>query len=222
MLLGAGGWGSVVVVARPLVAHAEQAESQASQPTPAVEPGEFKTGRAEQPPLEEAKGAEPAEGEGQEGLFPAIARLINAAILFGTLFYFLRKPVAEYLADRQKQIRHDLVTATDLRKAAAEQLEALDRKMRALPREIDALKAQGAEEIAQEQARISQAADAERQRLLEQTRREIDLQLRIAQRDLVEHAADLATGLATERIKKNITDQDQARLVDRYVEQLKK
>jgi F-type H+-transporting ATPase subunit b len=92
--------------------------------------------------------------------------------------------------------------------------------MRALPAEIEALTAQGAQEIAQEEARITQTAEVERQRLLEQTRREIDLQLRIAQRELVAHAADLAVGVATERIKKNITDEDQARLVDRYVEGL--
>ena len=220
--LTAGHPGLFLLVARPLVARAQQAEPQFSQPPPpAVEAGDIKTGEAEQPRLEEAKGAEPTGSE-KEGLFPTIARLINAAILFGTLFYFLRKPFAEYLAARQQQVRQDLLTATDMRKMAAEQLEELDRKMRALPREIETLKAQGAEEIAQEQARISQAAEAERQRLLEQTRREIGLQLRIAHRELVEHAADLATGIATERIKKHITDQDQARLVDRYVEQLKK
>lgn len=192
---------------------------------PAPPEGQLGDTRAEpaaQPEREEVTGAEPTEGEGQEGLFPTIARLINATILFGTLFYFLRKPIKEYLADRQKQVRQDLDTATDLRKTAAEQLEELDAKMRALPGAIETLKVQGADEIAQEQARIARAAEADRQRLLEQTRREIDLQLRIAQRELIEHAADLSIGLATERIKKNITDQDQARLVDRYVEQLKK
>ena len=202
-------------LALPTVVRAEQAGTQPALPTPpAAERGEVK--------LEEAQGAEPAEDAHEEGLFPTIARLVNAAILFGTLFYFLRTPIANYLTDRQKHVRRDLVTATDMRKDAAEQLEELDRKMRALPGEIEALKTQGAEEIAQEQARITQAAEADRQRLLEQVRREIDLQLRIAHRELVEHAADLAIGIATERIKKNMTDEDQARLVDRYVEQLKR
>jgi len=207
--------------ARLAVARAQQTETQPAPPVPpTVEPGQGQAGPGGQSQLEEAKGAEPAEGEHEEGLFPTIARLINAAILFGTLFYFLRKPIAEYLTGRQSQVRQDLVAATDLRKTAAEHLEELDRRMRALPAEIEALTAQGAQEIAQEEARITQTAEVERQRLLEQTRREIDLQLRIAQRELVAHAADLAVGVATERIKKNITDEDQARLVDRYVEGL--
>ncbi|MFN2428261.1 MAG: hypothetical protein ABR587_17635, partial [Candidatus Binatia bacterium] len=61
----------------------------------------------------------------------------------------------------------------------------------------------------------------ERERLLEQTRREIDLQLRLAKRELVEHAANLSVQLATERIRNDITPADQDRLVDRYLDQVK-
>jgi F-type H+-transporting ATPase subunit b len=162
-----------------------------------------------------------AEEEHEESLFRTVARLINAVLLFGALAYFLRAPLKGYLEGRQKEVRRDLDTAAHLRNAAAEQLEELDQKMRALPGEIEGLKQQGAVEIAQEQARITEAAEAERQRLLEQTRREIDLQLRVAHRELVEHAAALAVAAAAERVKHQITDQDQTRLVDRYAEQLK-
>jgi F0F1-type ATP synthase membrane subunit b/b' len=68
--------------------------------------------------------------------------------------------------------------------------------------------------------RIEAAAEAERQRLLEQTRREIDMRLRVARRELVEHAADLAVQVASTRIRQTITPDDQARLVDRYTTQL--
>jgi F0F1-type ATP synthase membrane subunit b/b' len=37
----------------------------------------------------------------------------------------------------------------------------------------------------------------------------------------VNHAADLAVAVAAERIRKTITDDDQKRLADRYVQQLK-
>jgi F0F1-type ATP synthase membrane subunit b/b' len=94
--------------------------------------------------------------------------------------------------------------------------------MASLPGELELLRTRGQQEIAAEELRIEQAAAAERERLLEQTRREIDLQLRIAQRELVEHASNLAVGLATERIKKDITPADQGRLVERYLQQVKK
>ena len=85
---------------------------------------------------------------------------------------------------------------------------------------LEALRIQGASEIAAEEERIRAAAAAERDRLLEQARREIDLQVKVAERALVSHAADLAVGVATERIKKNITTDDQKKLVDQYVQRL--
>jgi F-type H+-transporting ATPase subunit b len=156
-----------------------------------------------------------------ETIWGPISRLFNSAVLFGVLYYFLRKPIAAYLASRDSEIRNDLVTAAEMKNSATAQLAELKQKMAALPGELDRLKAHGQEEIAAEEARIEQTAAAERERLIEQTRREIDLQLRIAQRELVEHASNLAVGLASERIKKNITPDDQVRLVDRYLQQVK-
>jgi F-type H+-transporting ATPase subunit b len=175
--------------------------------------------RAAQPEAAPATAAE-TEAHGSD-IVGMIARAVNFAIFAGTLFYFLHSPIRTYLAGRSGQIRSDLVNAAEMRRSAAAQIEEIDRRMKALPGELEALRAQGAGEIAAEEARIAAAAAAERSRLLEQTRREIDVQVRIAERELVSHAADLAVGVAAERIKKNITDDDQKRLIDRYVQQLK-
>jgi F-type H+-transporting ATPase subunit b len=75
--------------------------------------------------------------------------------------------------------------------------------------------------VAAEQARIAQAAAVERERLIQQTRREIEMRLRVARRELTEHAAQLAVRIAEERIKRTITPEDQMRLVDRYTAQLR-
>ena len=175
--------------------------------------------RAAQPETPPATAAE-REAHGSD-IVGMIARAVNFAILAGTLFYFLHSPIRTYLAGRSSQIRSDLVNAAEMRQAAAAQIEEIERKMKALPAELEALRVQGAEEIAAEEARIAAAAATERNRLLEQARREIDVQVRIAERELVSHAADLAVGVAADRIKNNITDEDQKRLIDRYVQQLK-
>jgi F-type H+-transporting ATPase subunit b len=112
------------------------------------------------------------------------------------------------------------VTAAETREAATRQLSEIQARLAALPGELEALKTRGAEEIAAERVRIQQAAEAERQRLLEHTRREIDMRLRVARRELVEHAAELAVAIASERIKRSITPDDQTRLIDRYTSQL--
>ena len=181
--------------------------------------------RAMQEPAASTHEAGQAEAEGthEEGhpVLDMVARLVNFGIMAGSLWWLLKSPIRGYLDDRGKQIRADLVSAAEMKQAAATQIEEIERKMKALPTELDALRAQGAKEIAAEEERIRAAAAAERDRLIEQARRDIDLQVKVAERDLVAHAAELAVGVAADRIKKNITDEDQKRLVDRYVGQLR-
>ncbi len=150
-----------------------------------------------------------------------IARLTNFLLLAGGLWYVLRKPLGDYLASRSQQIRGDLETATATTATATQQLADIEQRLKALPAELEQLKKRGHEEVVAEEARIRQLADTERQRLLEQTRREIDLQVRLAKRDLTEHAATLAVEHATRRVQATITPEDQARLVDRYVSQVR-
>jgi F-type H+-transporting ATPase subunit b len=172
---------------------------------------------------EHAASATTEAAEGEHAGNPVVevgAKLLNFGLLVGVLVYFLRAPIGDYLASRSSQIRQDLVTAAEMKAAATAKLAEIDKRMQALPAELEALKRQGAEDVKAEQLRITETAVAERTRLLEQTRREIDTRLRIAKRELTEQAAVLAVGVAEARIRRTITPDDQMRLVDRYASQL--
>jgi len=162
-----------------------------------------------------------AEESHDPGWMPTVWKAANFVILIGVLGYFLRAPLNGYLDGRIAKVREDLVTAAQTRETAVRQLAEIDAKLAALPGEIEALKKRGAEDLVAERARIEQAAQAERQRVLEHTRREIEMRLRVAKRELLELAANLAVNVAAERIRSTITPDDQTRLVDRYASQLK-
>jgi F-type H+-transporting ATPase subunit b len=168
------------------------------------------------PPGAAEHDAEEAHG-GLSGLLWPTA---NFLVLIGALYYFLRKPFADYLDGRSTQIRRELVEAAELNRAATAQLAEVDHKVRALPGEIEALRARGAQEIVAEEARIASEAATERDRLLTQTRREIEVRLRAAQRELSEHAARLALEQARQRLTTDMTPADHARLVERYIQQV--
>jgi F-type H+-transporting ATPase subunit b len=145
----------------------------------------------------------------------------NFIVLVVLLNKVLRAPIAEYLAARSSQIRKDLVDAAELNKSATAQLADVERKLQALPGELDALRTRGAQEIVAEEERIASAAAADRARLLTQTKREIEVRLQAAQRELSDHAATLALQLAEQKLATEMTAADHARLVDRYVAQVK-
>jgi F-type H+-transporting ATPase subunit b len=161
------------------------------------------------------------EAAEHHSLMPTIARVVNFAILVGILVYFLKAPITRYLASRVETVRHDLVTAQQVRADAERQLSDVQAKLAALPGELEALAARGRDELARERERLQAATLREREKLVEATRREIEFQTRIARRDLVEYAADLAMALARDRVAAEITPEDQARLVDRYAAEVR-
>jgi F-type H+-transporting ATPase subunit b len=162
-----------------------------------------------------------ASGAHEESIWPQVGKIVNFAILLGTIVYFARKPLADYLASRRSQVRADLVAAEEMKKTASAQIAEMDAKLKALPAELDALKARGREEIAAEERRIRELAETERTRLLEQATREIEQRVRVARRELLEYAASLAVGVAERKISDQITEADRARLVDRYLAEVK-
>jgi len=201
---------------------AAPAFAQEHSPAPAAQPA---AEHAAQPAGEHAAEGEHAEGGHDKSIGGMIMAMgwpvANFIIFCGVIYYFGNGPLKEYLATRSATIRKDLVEAAELKAAATAQLATIEQKLQALPGELNALRTRGAEEITAEEKRIAAAAEADRERLLEQTRREIDLQVRLAKKDILEHAADLSVQLAGERLKKEITPADQSRLVDQYLTQVK-
>jgi F0F1-type ATP synthase membrane subunit b/b' len=198
-----------------------------SPPAPATDPSHAPTDRAAAPAHQPAPSHDaPAAGEHEaeehgESPWALVARIFNFLILAGGLVYFLRSPVAQHLAARGQEVRAGLVSARETTDRAQRQLSEIDRRLKELPAEIEALRTRGAQEVAAEGVRIKQQAEAERHRLLEESRRDLDIQVRLAKRALTEYAASLAVQLASDQIERTITPDDQTRLIDRYVARVK-
>jgi F-type H+-transporting ATPase subunit b len=171
-------------------------------------------------PAADDHAAETAEEE-HGGWFETGAKVFNFALLVAILVHFLRRPIANYLVDRSQQIRHALVEAKATREQASADLAAIQSRLGALPAELETLKARGAEEVKLEEARIKALAATERERVLAQTRREIDQQYRVARRELLHETAEQAAAVARARIERDITPADQTRLIDRYLQQVR-
>lgn len=224
VLLAAGSGLAFAQAAQPAPpASAAPAPESHAAPEPAAPHAEPAAPHAEPAAPHGESAAESHEGgEAHGSPWGLIGKIVNFAILVGALVYFLRAPIAKYLGDRGVQIRSDLTTAARMTEEARAQVAALDARLQQLPSEIAALRARGQDEIGAEEARIRAEAQADRERILEDTRREIDVQLRLAHRELVTHAADLAVQVARGRIAERITNEDQLRLVDRYLQQVKR
>ena len=165
-------------------------------------------------------GASPA-GEGSEAASSDLpAKTINFLILFGGLGYLLYKPVRAMLEKRSADVRHSLDEAAAARALAEEKGLAAKGRLEGVGAEIERIKTEAASRSRFEKERIAQAAREEGARLREFAAREIDLQARGAVRELRTFAAETATSIARERIRKSLGPEDQAGLVDKSIERL--
>lgn len=213
-----GSLGVALLVAGMLTATAAGARAQHAEPAPA-DPHAAPAGQHAP-----AAAGVPAGDHGEphgESLWVTLARVANFAILAGVIYWFAREPVATHLATRRAQIRKDLVDAAAMRTTATARLADIEAKLAALPAELDQLRSRGAEELDAERARIRAAAEVERDRLVDQARREITSQTRNALSELRAHAATLAVDVAESRLKATLTPLEQSALVDSYAARMR-
>ncbi len=151
---------------------------------------------------------------------PTIARWVNLLLFVGILYYLLRRPISGALAARRENIRRDLTKAQEERDAAHAKLVEVEARLALLNTEVAAIRAQSEREAATERERLTRATEEETRKLREQAQREIEGAAKIAKHDLRRFAAEQSVTLAEEIIRRNIRPEDDARLVQTYVQEL--
>jgi F-type H+-transporting ATPase subunit b len=149
-----------------------------------------------------------------------LGKLVNFILLFGGLFYVLRKPVKAMLVKRTDDVGETLRRAEVERTGSEGKATEARAKFAGLGDEVRSLKAEAEAEGRRETERIAEAAKAEAERLKKLTRQELEAQVRRSVRELKAFAAARATDLARERIRKRLTPEAQAALIERSIDRL--
>jgi F-type H+-transporting ATPase subunit b len=144
-------------------------------------------------------------------------KIINFSLLVVALGYVLRKPMAEFFAQRSEGIRK----ALDEGRAALEQsqakLSAVEEKLKHLDEEIGAFKASAEKEMQAERQRLAEEAAREAEKILETARVRMDSATRAAKLELQTFTAQQALQLAEQMIRERLDDAARERLVDQFI-----
>ncbi len=156
------------------------------------------------------------------GSLDMIGKVVNFLILFGGLGFILFKPVRTILAGRQAEARRKLEDAQEKVRQAEERLRQARERLSGLDAELKSLQTAAAEEGRAEQERIREVARREADRIKRLTEQDMEAQVRSGLGELKRYAAGLAAERALARIKKRLTPEIQAGLIDRAIEELSK
>ncbi|HZO98742.1 MAG TPA: ATP synthase F0 subunit B [Terriglobia bacterium] len=156
-------------------------------------------------------------GEGKKEEHELLFKIVNFALLAGGLFFLLRKPAAEYFAQRSAAIKKSLEEGRKALEDSQAQLAAVEEKLKNLEQEIAAFKASAEREMEAERQRLRQAAAEEAEKILESARLQMETSSRAAILELKAHLAQQVLALAEEMIRKRLDEAGRERLVRQFI-----
>jgi F-type H+-transporting ATPase subunit b len=147
-------------------------------------------------------------------------RVMNFVVLLVALFFILRKPISQALSSRIKNIREQL-ESLEVQKAEAEkQLAQYNEKLSQLESEAEMIIEGYIKQGNEAKAKILKEAEATAEKLQVQARRNIEHEFGKARQELQREVVEKSLVKAEETLKKAITDQDQDKLVDEYLDKV--
>jgi F-type H+-transporting ATPase subunit b len=157
--------------------------------------------------------AEGGHAETFLGLPAVLWKTANLLLFFGLVWWLLRKPFRNFFGERRAEIEKALAKAAEDR-ARAEALAAqLADRLARIETELANLKAGAQADAEAERQALLREAEAEAARIVERTTGEIESRVRHARTELTGYAGDLALELARDLLARQVTPEDQKRLV---------
>ncbi|MCP5113677.1 MAG: ATP synthase F0 subunit B [bacterium] len=132
-------------------------------------------------------------------------KAVNFALLFGALYWVLRKPARKYFASRSVEIREGIEEANQARKEAEERAAEMERRLANLEQEIEKLRESARQEMAAENVRLQTETERSMARMQAAAEQEIASASNQARKQLRAHSAELAMELAREKVRERMT-----------------
>jgi F0F1-type ATP synthase membrane subunit b/b' len=147
-------------------------------------------------------------------------RFFNLAVFLGILIYLLKKPLTAAFKAKRETIRAELIRAEAEKQAALERLTATEVKLVGLDAEARAIRQRAEQEAAAEKSRILEQTEFEVNKLREQAIGEIQRKNQLARLELRRFSAEESIRRAEEKIRSEITDEKDARLVKASIQSI--
>lgn len=138
---------------------------------------------------------------------------LNLLGFVALLVWLLRRPLLQFFENRRREVSDALKKAEEDRARAEAIAKEVGERLSRIEVEIEALRSHAREQAEAEEKEIAVRAAEEAERIGVRTRAELDTRVRSARAELTAYAADLAVELARELVVKNVTPEDERRLV---------
>jgi F-type H+-transporting ATPase subunit b len=165
---------------------------------------------------------------------PELIKVFNFVVLVAIIYYLVKKGVlarllgmealhlGPYLKKRQEAIKTALAEADKAKQEGERKYQEYEARLANLDLEIKQLRQTLIEEGEREKERIIAEARQIGEKIKEQAALTAQQELKMAKRRVQDETASMTIELAEELLKKHLTPKDHERLVDDYIEHMKR
>lgn len=142
-----------------------------------------------------------------------IVQVINFVILLFILQRLLYKPFLAKMQERTSTIQTALEEAKAARAEAARQQEENEARLRAAYAEAAAVRDQALKEAGEESRKHIEAAQGQARKMVEDTKAQLDAEVRRAREELRREVTDLSIAVAEKLVRRTLREDDHRRIV---------
>ena len=147
-------------------------------------------------------------------------RVINFIALMIILVKFGAKPIASALGGRQTAVKNELEDLETRRDEAENQYREFEAKLATVEKDIDVIVEKAVAQAEVEKAKIIEKAEQAVDDMKRQAEQAIQNEIVEARRDLKNEVADQAAVMAEELIVRNLTPEDQVKIIENYLDKV--
>jgi len=145
---------------------------------------------------------------------------VGFIIFLWVMTRYVWKPIAQQLRARADKIRKNLDDAEKAKQEAEEIRKGYEERLKKIHEEIEQLRREGREQAERLKAQIEQKAREEAKEIIERAKREIELEKKGAISELRNATLENALKIASELLKKSLTDEDHKKLAEEIFEHI--
>ncbi len=147
-------------------------------------------------------------------------RTVNFIALLIILIKFLAKPVGNAIAGRQQQVKEDLEDLQARRDEAERSYKEFEGRLAGMEKEMDSVVEKAIAQAQVEKERILEAAERAADDITRQAEAAVQAELVEAKKTLQNEIAEQAAAMAEELIVKNLTQDDQIKITEQYLDRV--
>jgi F-type H+-transporting ATPase subunit b len=155
-----------------------------------------------------------------EGIMGWVWKIVNFAILVFILVKFLGKPMRDYFKKRTELIEQSLKQAQEAKAMAEKALKEVQEKLRLKDEEVERIIATARSSGEAEKAEMIEEGRRMAEKIKEQARENIAMELASAREALRVEAAEIALKLAEKKLREELDEDTQKRLIEDSLKRL--